>query len=90
MRRAAAAAAYSRPLLLLLLLLLLLQVVFSNHETKDPGPDPGSDDTDDEGDAEGDAEDSPVPMESVMGIAEVGCAQAPSVAIHCFVVLCLA
>jgi hypothetical protein len=40
-------------------------VVFSNHETKDPGPEPGSDDEGEE------AEDSPVPMESVMGTAEV-------------------
>jgi hypothetical protein len=41
--------------------------VFSNHETKDPGPEPGSDDEAEE------AEDSPVPMESVMGTAEVCC-----------------
>jgi hypothetical protein len=54
-----------------LLLLLLPQVVFSNHETKDPGPDPGS-----ETEAEDEAEDSPVPMESVMGTAEVRNTQA--------------
>ncbi|KAF6259660.1 hypothetical protein COO60DRAFT_989478 [Scenedesmus sp. NREL 46B-D3] len=44
-------------------------VVFSNHETKDPGPEPGSDDEEEH--EEDEAEDSPVPMESVMGPAQV-------------------
>ncbi|WIA42863.1 hypothetical protein OEZ86_008787 [Tetradesmus obliquus] len=45
-------------------------VVFSNHETKDPRSDASSSDEEDEA-AEDGAEDGPVPMESVMGTAEV-------------------